>query len=395
MLKLADRPIAELVKALARHGVEATYLVPTETGLRKSILDAHALVRDYLSAKGIHDYDAQGKGPAAKAKVPATVITPLGPVETAASLYRPETKDGDPRIWVGRLGEHAAPGNVVALVAVGDRLVVANLSDRSLVSDDYELSPALAAAIEAGKVVNPHAAELLRLIEDVSSRGFVDGLRPGPTNVGFTLEALLGIQANARRAPDYHGIELKASRSGPTIRGNRITLFSKTPDWGASACGSGAEILRRHGYTRDGRLQLYCSLANAPNSLGHFLRVDGDDDRLHALRETPGRPAPEEVVNWDLAGLRQALAAKHKETFWVKAAVRRSAGGEAFHYREVHHTQGPLVLNLGEMLDAGRVELDYTLSMLGQRARDHGYLFKIFPRDMVALFPPPTIHRFH
>lgn len=395
MLKLADRPIPELVKALARHGVEATYLVPTETGLRKSILDAHALVRDYLSAKGIHDYDAQGKGQAAKVKVPATVITPRGPAEAAASLYRPETKDGDPRIWVGRLGEHAAPGNVVALVAAGDRLVVANLSDRALVSDDYELSPALAAAIAPAKSVNPHAADLLRMIEGISARGFVEGMRPGPTNVGFTLETLLGIQANARRAPDYHGIELKATRSGPTVRGNRITLFSKTPDWATSACGGGAEILRRHGYVKDGRLQLYCSLSNAPNSLGHFLRVDGDDDRLHAMRETPAKPTAEEVVNWDLAGLRQALAAKHKETFWVKAAVRRSAGGEAFHYREVHHTQGPLVLNLGEMLDAGRVELDYTLSMLGRRARDHGYLFKIFPRDMVALFPPPTVHRFH
>lgn len=394
MLKIADRSIPELVKALARHGVEATYLVPTETGLKKSILDAHALVRDYLSAKGLHDYDAQAKGPAAKRKVPATIITPLGPIEAQASLYRPETKDGDPRIWVGRLGEHAAPGNVVALVAVGDRLVVANLSDRALVSDDYELSPALAGAIAAGKVINPHAADLLGLIEAISARGFVDGMRPGPTNVGFTLETLLGIQANARRAPDYHGIELKASRSGPALRGNRITLFSKTPDWKASACKNGAEILRRHGYAKDGRLQLYCSLANAPNSLGHFLRVDGDDDRLHALRRADDRPTAEEVVNWDLGELRAALAAKHRETFWVKAATRKAGATEAFHYREVHHTQAPLVLNLGEMLDAGRVELDYTLSMLGKRARDHGYLFKIFPRDMVALFPPPTIHRF-
>ena len=130
MLKLADRPIPELVKALARHGVEATYVVPTETGLAKSILDAHVLVRDYLSAKAIHDYEGQVQGPAGKRRVPATVVTPRGLVESFASLYRPETKGGDPRIWVGRLGEHAVAGNVVALVAVGDRLVVVNLSGR-------------------------------------------------------------------------------------------------------------------------------------------------------------------------------------------------------------------------------------------------------------------------
>jgi hypothetical protein len=395
MLKMADRPIPELVKALAQHGVAATYLVPTETGLAKSILDAHALVRDYLSAKGIHQYDRQAQGAAGKRRVPATVVTPRGPVESFASLYRPETKGGDPRIWVGRLGEYAAPGNVVAIVAVGDRLVVANLSDRALVSDEYDLSSTLLDAIAGARVVNPHAGDLLRMIEAIGARGFVDGLRPGPTNVGFTLESLLGIKANARRAPDYKGIELKASRSGPKMRDNRITLFSKTPDWPASACKNGAEILRRHGYDKDGRLQLYCSLANTPNSLGHYLRVDGDDDRLHALKASAAKLNGEEVVNWDLAGLRKALADKHKETFWVKAAVRQTSAGEAFHYREVHHTQGPLVLNLGEMLDAGRVELDYTLSMLGHRARDHGYLFKIFPKDMVALFPPPTIHRFH
>lgn len=398
MLEIADRPIPELVKALARHGVEAGYLVPTETALKKSIMDAHALVRDYLRAKGVHDYDQQAKGPEAKREVAATFFTPgglvPGGVPATTSLYRPQTKDGDPRIWISRLGSRASPGNVIALVVAGDDLVIANLSDRAVVSDDYELSPAFAEAIAPARASNPHADRLLGLIRDISAQGYVDALRHGPTGVGFTLETMLGIQANSSRAPDYFGIELKASRSMPKMRNNRITLFSKVPDWANSPCRSGTDILRRHGYERDGRLQLYCSLKNTPNSLGHFLRVDGDADRLramHAAKEPP--PREQEVVNWDLGGLRSSLAAKHKETFWVKAKARRTSnGGEQFHFHEVHHTQAPLTLNLGEMLDAGRIELDYAMHLKNERARDHGYLFKIFPDDMVALFPPPIVH---
>lgn len=398
MLELADRPIPELVKALARHGIEAGYLVPTENGLKKSIMDAHGLLRDYLRAKGVHDYDQQAKGPDAKREVPATFFTPdglaPGGIPATASLYRPQTKDGDPRIWISRLGSRAAPGNVIALVATGDTLLVANLSDRAVVSEDYELSPAFAEAVAPAKASNPHAGRLLDLIKDISTQGYVDALRHGPTGVGFTLETMLGIQANSSRAPDYFGIELKASRSMPKARNNRITLFSKAPDWPSSPCRSGTEILRRHGYEREGRLQLYCSLNNTPNSLGHFLRVDGDADRLRAMHAAKAAPVREqEVVNWDLGGLRATLAAKHKETFWVKARTRRAlGGGEQFHFYEVHHTQAPLTLNLGEMLDAGRVEVDYAMHLLNQRARDHGYLFKIFPKDMVALFPPPVIH---
>jgi hypothetical protein len=48
MLDATDRPIENVIAILAKEGVEAGYLVPTPTGLDKSILDAHAGLRDYL-----------------------------------------------------------------------------------------------------------------------------------------------------------------------------------------------------------------------------------------------------------------------------------------------------------------------------------------------------------
>jgi hypothetical protein len=84
---------------------------------------------------------------------------------------------------------------------------------------------------------------------------------------------------------------------------------------------------------------------------------------------------------------------KHPETFWVKAMVHRPADDtEHFHFTKVIHTTKPLVTNLALMLSDGRIELDYTLSKIptksGFRARDHGYLFKIYPEGLSSLFPP-------
>lgn len=377
-----------MIKALALRGIEACYVVPTQTGLEKSIMDAHVGVRDYLRVKGIHDFDSQDKGPANKRVVEAQFVTPSGREPTRLSLYRPETKGGDPRLWISNLGRIARPENVVGIVAGTTHIFVINLSDPRVLAADYTVHPELEAALRDAQTNNPRAPELLAKLRAISAEGYIDCLRPGPTGIGFTLETRLGILANSSKEPDYHGIEIKSARVASNGRGNRITLFSRVPDWANSPCKSGAEILKHYGYLKGDRLQLYCSLNNTPNSLGHFMSVKGEDDKLFAMnRQHDG--ADIEVVRWDMDVLRAALSTKHKETFWVKARTKKIGTKESFHFTEVKHTRAPLTLNLGEMIDSGRVELDYALHMkTPTRSRDHGYLFKIYPNDLVALFPP-------
>lgn len=402
-LAQADRPLADVLGAFASHGIEAGLLVPTPTGLGKGIMDAHAGLREFLKSKGLHDYAAQGQGTANRVLLKAWLVSPGGLRETKASLYRPETKSGDPRIWVYGLAACAKPGNVLALLGGDDGLYVVNGSDEALLASAGDPSSVLGSLLaRLSPRANPAAEELLGKLREVGSRGFVRTLRPGPTGVGFTLESMLGIPANSRRAPDFKGIEVKASRTvGGGAPATRTTLFSKTPDWGASRY-SALGLVQAFGRPNEqGRQQVYCSLGNRPNpTFGFYLATDDQVELLHTLRGTPGQPpdaGDEKLLQWRLAALRSALAAKHRETFWVKARVRGSGAGECFHYFEAAHTQAPMQANLAPLIDSGHVELDFLLHLKEgrggkPRTRDHGYLFKMWDRHRHLLFAAPRVY---
>jgi hypothetical protein len=397
-LKSADRSVLDVVAFFARYGIEVGLLVPTPTGLDKGIMDAHASLRDYLLSKGVHDYKDQPQGQDNKKVVDAWIVGQNALNQTKASLYRPTTKDGDPRIWFYGLKDHCQPGNVLAVIAVAEGLYVLNASDLEL------LRSAGAAGSPLGGLVarlrqkgNPAADELLGLLKDVCARGFIPTMRSGDTGVGFTLEALLGIRANSSQKPDFKGIEIKSGRVGSRgLAASRSSLFSSKPDWVNSAIKKPLELLDTHGYKADdGVRRLACTLCNAPNSLGFFLEVDAEPDVLHAMRNVASRP--EKLVQWALPHLRRRLSEKHRETFWVKARTRNGGAGEEFHYYEVQHTMGPLVSNFAALIESGHIEFDFTFKEAfrknGKRwAREHGYLFKIDSRDRELLMPAFATH---
>lgn len=398
MLGRSDRPIDGAMKFLARFGIEAGYIVPTETGLNKSILDAHRSLRDYLRQNSVHDFDAQRKGGNSKVVLRGRFIGVDGSKETTASLYRPETKQGDPRIWFSGLARYATAFNLLAILALDGELNVVNMSSEALLASAATQGSPLRRLLD--KIATRQGAksqELLGKLRDIASRGFVPSLRGGPTGVGMTLETMLGISANSSRAPDFHGIEVKAGRvRAGQAHGSRTTLFSRVPDWKNSRITTALSLLEQHGYDVDGRRQLYCSLNNQPNSLGLFLEVEEDQDTLHSRHGT--RLASAKVVQWPMSGLQKSLRDKHNETFWVKAKVRRLPSGvEEFHYMSVTHTKAALTANLAPLLDGGFIELDFVMHLVAKedgkpRARDHGYLFKIHPKNLGMLFPPPVTY---
>jgi hypothetical protein len=392
MLAKSDTSIDLVVAALAQYGVEAAYFVPTDTGMTKSIVDAHQGIRRFLMAKGLHDFDMQRQGPDNKKKLKVKLVFSDHTDDRELSLYRPQTKNGDPRLWIGRLGEYADPFNLIAIFvdSIGTIYVVNCSRSDIWTSKDRSGTPFHQILNKASK--SDVAEELLDKLTDISSMGFVDSGRDGPTGIGFTLETLLGIRANSNRAPDYKGIELKSGRmpASGTAR-NRSTMFSQIPKWEISRLKSGKEILRSYGYhnaDRD-RQQLYCSISSSPNSQGLFIRVNSSGELIENLA-VKADGTEESVVVWVLSELEAALATKHKETFWVKAQQRRSGKIEQFHFTNVVHTRSPLVSNFGLLVDSGKIEIDYTLSSKPSGgSRDHGYLFKLWPRNFDLIFPPP------
>jgi len=54
------------LKLLTKNSVSLALIEPTETGLKKSIMDATGPVRNYLKENDFHDYEVQQQGPGYK-----------------------------------------------------------------------------------------------------------------------------------------------------------------------------------------------------------------------------------------------------------------------------------------------------------------------------------------
>jgi hypothetical protein len=394
MINATDTPIESVLPYFSSRSIDIAFLVPTLNGIEKSIMDATAPVRQFLKRNDIHDYDEQLQGPENKVIFPAFFVLPTGLIETNASLYRPITKNGDPRIWFNGLKNYSMPYNLLGLFTNRKAIFLLNLSDPTIIKsleNDGFCAKVLDDILEQNTTI---ATELLEKLKGIYRQGFIDTIVQGDTGIGMTLEGLLGIPPNSSTAPDYKGIELKASRTNYRRSGNRVNLFAKTPDWKNSRIKTAVELLSTYGYIRDERLQLYCTVSANPNSQGLFF--EADDERGLLLNkyctEDHGVLAEMEVVQWELDTLRKALDSKHKETFWVKATALMNDGVETFRYETVVHTKKPNSHLFSLFIEENIITMDYLLHMEGARARDHGYLFKIKPSNIELLFPVPKYY---
>ena len=396
MLKSANTSIEEALRLFNGAGVATGLLVPTQTGLGKSIMDATLSFRDFLRETGVHDYAMQTRG--AKEYVPANLVLPDSCIKTKASLYRPKAKpqqDGDPRIWFYKLAQYCKPTDLLAVVAYGGELYAFNMSNRDIVrafgvpgSYPHEI------LLKCSEVISPEARELLDKLKQIHGKGFVSGVKHGDTDVGMTLEFLLGIEPNADKTADYKGIELKSSRKlGKSVasisKTKKVTLFTNTPDWKRSKF-SAVDILRTFGYVEDGRLQLYCTISNQINPQGLYLE---SHDEIDLINKAKTERYSGDVAVWALETLKTRLAEKHRETFWVQASSEVVDGKEYFRYDFVRHTRQPNTANLASLFDAGIITLDYAMHIKPNGGvRDHGYLFRTTSDKFPHIFPIERVY---
>ncbi len=388
MLKHSDTNIEIMSAAIVSAGHDVAFLVPTKTGMEKSIMDAHDSVRAFLKRNEIHDFDEQKQG--ARHYLNAYLVTPNGLRDIKISLYRPISKNGDPRIWIYDLKKWAMPYNLIALILSRNQLFIVNCSietnlNRALLY--YIPKPSL--------VISSIAEELLCKLKYISSKGFIPTIRNGDTGVGKTLESLLGIAENSSKSPDYKGIEIKSARINQEgLQRNKSQLFSMAPKWKLSPIKSAKNLILTRGYIdTDGQNALRHTISGIkPNSRGLYLDIDYANDYLRQMfiSTNANDMNPSHDMTWILKDLRSALLNKHKETFWVKALYKNDSPIESFHYIKLEHTQNPYINRLETLLENGLLTIDYTLHIKPNgKPRDHGYLFKLKANSIEALFPKP------
>lgn len=389
MLSLSDIDISQTSSAILNAGYDVSFLVPTQTGLEKSILDAHEPLRSFFNRTKLHNYSLQKQG--VIKHISAEFITSGEIFITKVSLYRPKTKKGDPRIWVYGLTKFVKAGNLLALVVVDKQLYIFNCSN------ECDFIAALGSGLpRISKSLSPVATELLQKLVVISRKGFLRTVINGDTGVGMTLETELGISANSSKNPDYKGIELKASRVNKHNRQrNRNQLFSKTPNWQLSPIVSAIELINKRGYTDQKGCQALRQTVSGErvNAKGLYLDIDYANDYLRQMFNNAESFSKEHDTTWVLQDLKNALLKKHRETFWVKAQHNSDRASELFHYIEVEHTANPYIDKLETLIETGLITMDYTMHIKPNGAiRDHGYLFKLHQNSKNSLFPESTIY---
>ncbi|AEM71609.1 hypothetical protein Murru_2573 [Allomuricauda ruestringensis DSM 13258] len=385
MRKLSDAE-QNKIKVLTKYQVPFTLIEPTETGLKKSIMDATGAVRSFLEEENIHNYESQLQGPKNKVLMPAVIYEGLKIIKSTASLYRPLTKNGDPRIWFYGLSNFADPNDIVAIIYYDNSFQVFNLTKmdvEGLISSSIG-NPLQELILEINTTENEVALELLAILRKLASKGPIPSMVDADTSVGRTLETALGIDINSSKQPDYKGIELKSFRGK---RNNRKNLFAQVPNWTLSKFKSSQDILDAFGYDRGDDFKLYCTVsAITQNSQGLSLKLDSDIDQLI---ENSNNPGIGDFVVWTLDKLHNRLREKHKETFWVEADSIHKDGKEHFQYKLVEHTKKPITSQFDLLIDQGIITLDHLIKRNSKgKVVEKGPLFKIRPKGIELLFPP-------
>jgi hypothetical protein len=375
---------------LANLGIRYTTFQTYWTSLDKYYFDAIAPIRAFLLEEGIHDYSAQEQGP--KEYKDGYLLTDTLMIPAKASLYRPKTKKGDPRLWFSKLNNYTDADDIFAMFHIDSTLYIINVTKTDITKNYESLDnnpvKEILSTLHYQKM--EVSQELLgKFIKLYDNGHWYESEVQSDTGIGRAVETLLGIKMNANKDADYKGIELKSKRLQRNSTKNG--LYSQVPDWKNSNYKSGAEIVEKYGYLSDGKKTLQVTVqANRPNAQSLVLDIPNEGEILEML-ESKDEKVLNHIVEWQLMTLHERLSSKHKETFWVSVDNQFFDGKEFFRYSYIEHTRNPNVAEFDNLI----MQQFITLEMLLCRPSGHGdtWNFKIKDRAMPLLFPESLLYK--
>jgi hypothetical protein len=175
MVDKSEISIAAVQRAFSEAGLEVGYFSPTPTGLDKSIFDAHEKLCEFFKIFQVHDFSQQEKGQIFKRVIEARILTPLEEVPVQVSLYRPDSKNGDPRFWISGIKKFAQPNDLLVFFSKDAVLYLMNSSDLNLFSNG-QLTPAFLSILKK-KMIEPKVLnEGITMNQEEASISFPNGL---------------------------------------------------------------------------------------------------------------------------------------------------------------------------------------------------------------------------
>ncbi len=397
----------ENLRFLVNHHIDFTLVQLTATGLKKSIMDATAPMRTFFVEQGIHNYEHQAQGQEHKLYKGTFILTESDSKETTTSFYRPNTKKGDPRLWIAGLKTYSSPDDIHAIWSLNHQLYVCNITRCNISRAFYTDKPSLLKELilevsgifytdkpsllkelilEVSGIKNQVSKELLEFFQSKAGEWYPTELN-ADTAIGRSVETMLGIPQNPLPIPDYKGIEIKSHREKRSS--NKNVLFSQAPNWDLSHLKSSREIVELYGYYRNGHKTYHNTVeCHKPNSQHLGLELELVKEWLELKHY--GKKI-DDVAVWTLMKLHERLTEKHHETFWVEAENIMRDGKEYFRYKSIEHTRNPNVHQFDILLDQGLITLDLLLCRGGKGGDT--YSFKIKKQGMPLLFPESIVYQ--
>ena len=216
--------------------------------------------------------------------------------------------------------------------------------------------------------------EFRRKFKQIKDMGFVPSKRKGPTGVGYTFETLLGIRENNLAEPDIKNLEIKAHRLKSN---NLITLFTfNNKVWKMQPL----EAIRKYGTPdKNGRLGLYFTMSQKPNSAGLFIFITDNSIQLKHVDGTL-------IAEWFFENLVERFKQKIPALLFVTADVEERIGVEYFHYIRAQLLRGTSKEILISQFKEENILLDLRLYDKGTRARNHGTGFRCYEDKLPKIF---------
>jgi len=226
--------------------------------------------------------------------------------------------------------------------------------------------------------------DIIKELEKISKSGFIKSLRSNDTGVGYTIETILGIKENNDSDPDFFfngfPVELKSQREHTS---SNMTLFTLEPQRGTKGEFKDINLLKKYGYIRKGRTNLYVSMQiNEYNPQGFKLKLD-DSENLLIVHKKEG-VIWSYPIDYLFTKIKKKLA--HK-LLVVTAESKKTKEGEFFHYKK-----GIL---FSKVTEKGFIDLIKSNSLLVEfrmhinskgGARNHGTPFRLSLRHIDKLF---------
>ncbi len=210
--------------------------------------------------------------------------------------------------------------------------------------------------------------------KEIREHGFYKSLRKGPTGVGHTLEQCLGLTENNIAVPDLGNIELKAHRDNVN---SLITLFTfNRKAWAMQPLSA----IRAYGTPdQNGRLGLYFTMTQQPNSSGLFLTLT---DEIVSVQHISGKI----LARWYTKDLSEQFQAKMPALLLVTARTEIRGDDEYFHYYRARLLTGTSPTLMADQIRRGNILIDLRLHDAITHARNHGTGFRAKEGSLDQLF---------